>query len=88
MTEERPASDAESISIELSRAEAVVLVFFLMRFRDKNRLEISHDAEEQILYDLCASVEWKVQDALTHPACASILERSRAIVLEGPSRRL
>jgi hypothetical protein len=71
------------VILELTRAEAIVLIEFLMRFRDKERLAVEHEAEEQLLYDLCAAVENKLPE-LFDPQWRALVERSRAAVLAWP----
>jgi hypothetical protein len=72
------------VAVNLTRAEAIVLVEFLMRFRDKERLAIDHEAEEQLLYDLCAVVENQLPE-LFDPQWGVLVERSRVAVLAAPS---
>jgi hypothetical protein len=72
------------VAVNLSRGEAIVLVDFLMRFRDKERLAVEHKAEEQLLYDLCAVVENQLPE-LFDPQWRSLVERARASVVEAPS---
>lgn len=76
-----PVHDADEVVLRFSRAEAVVLMWFLMRFRDRGQLAIEHPAEEQLLYDLAALVQQYVQDELGDPAWAEILEESRQAIL-------
>ena len=76
-----PVHDADQVVLRLSRAEAVVLMCFLMRFRDRDQLAIEHPAEEQLLYDLAALVQHYVQDELSDPAWTELLETSRLTVL-------
>ena len=72
------------VSLKLTRAEAIVLIEFLMRYRDKDRLVVEHEAEEQLLYDLCADVENQLPE-LFNPEWHLLVERSRAAVLADPS---
>jgi hypothetical protein len=71
------------VAVNLSRAEAIVLIDVLMRFRDKERLAIEHEAEEQLLYDLCAVVENQLPE-LFDPQWGTLVEQARASVLEAP----
>ena len=72
------------VSIPLTRPEAVVLIQFLMRFRDKDCLAVEHEAEQQLLYDLCAVVENQLPE-LFDPQWGALVERSRAAVLADPT---
>jgi hypothetical protein len=72
------------VSLKLTRAEAIVLIEFLMRYRDKDRLVVEHEAEEQLLYDLCSGVENQLPE-LFNPAWHMLVERSRAVVLADTS---
>ena len=67
--------------LELSKPEAIVLIQFLMRYRDRERLAVEHDAEEQLLWDLCAVLEQKVPELLD-PRWGELLETSRAAILD------
>jgi hypothetical protein len=72
------------VAVNLTRAEAVVLIEFLMRFRDKDRLAVEHEAEQQLLWDLCCVVERQLPE-LFDPQWGSIVERARADVLAAHS---
>jgi hypothetical protein len=74
---------AGEVTLELSLDEAVVLMAFLIRFRDKERLRIEDEAEVQILYDLCALLEQQLGDELTDPGWRALLEDARRCVREG-----
>ncbi len=50
--------------LNLENHEALVLIEFLIRFRNEEKLEIQHEAEEQILWDLCAMIEKEVPELL------------------------
>ncbi len=76
--------DRTNVSVELSRAEAIVFVEFLMRYQDDDRLAIDHEAESQLLYDLCCMVESRLPELLRPPAWGEIVERSRSKVIAGP----
>jgi|GEM_PF-3449509 len=54
----------DKITIELDRNEALVLVELLIRFREKEVIEFTHEAEPQILFDLCSMLESKVPELL------------------------
>jgi hypothetical protein len=76
--------DEAKVVVNLTRAEAVVLIEFLMRFRDKERLSVEHEAEEQLLYDLCAAVENQLPE-LFNPQWRALVESARSAVLAEPS---
>ena len=76
-----PVHEADEVVLRLSRSEAVVLMWFLMRFRDRDQLAIEHPAEAQLLYDLAALVQQYTQDELGDSAWTEILETSRQAVL-------
>lgn len=50
--------------IELTNNEALVLVEFLLRFRDRGKLSIEDEAEEQMLWDLCVIMEIGIPELL------------------------
>lgn len=54
----------DKVKVELSRNEALVLVDFLLRFRDNELLAVEDESEVQVLYDLCAMVESEVPELL------------------------
>jgi hypothetical protein len=66
-------------SIELKPEEALVLIDFLIRFRDEEQLSIAHPAEANVLWDLCAQLEYEVPE-IVDPAYAQKLEQARAAV--------
>jgi NAD(P)-dependent dehydrogenase (short-subunit alcohol dehydrogenase family) len=66
-------------SIYLKPEEALVLIEFLLRFRDQEKLSIEHCAEANALWDLCAVLESQVPE-LVDPAYAQLLEKARAAV--------
>jgi hypothetical protein len=47
----------ERVSVELTSSEAIVLFEFLSRFSNDDILRIEDQAEERLLWDLCASLE-------------------------------
>jgi len=65
--------------IELKPEEALVLIDFLMRYRDKESLSIAHPAEANVLWDLCALLESQVPELLD-PAYAEKLDQARVAV--------
>ena len=68
--------------LELTSNEALVLIDFLIRFRDDDELKIENPAEEQILWDLCAMLESKVPELL-HKDYKQLLRKARLIVKSG-----
>ena len=47
----------ERVSVELTSSEALVLFEFLARFSNEDSLRIEDQAEERVLWNLCASLE-------------------------------
>jgi hypothetical protein len=47
----------ERVSLELTSSEALVLFEFVSRFSDDDILTIEDQAEERVLWNLCASLE-------------------------------
>ncbi len=52
------------VNLGITSNEALTLVDFLLRFRDEEKLEIVHPAEEQLLWDLCAMLESEIPELL------------------------
>jgi hypothetical protein len=50
--------------IDLKPEEALVLIDFLLRFRDREVLSIAHPAEANALGDLCAVLESQVPELM------------------------
>ena len=70
---------SEKISIDLTPSEALVLFEFLSRFSDEDVLTLEDQAEERVLWDLCASLE----SVLVEPFAENyqeLLDRARAEV--------
>jgi hypothetical protein len=64
------------VSIELTPAVALVLFEFLSRFSNEDVLRLEDQAEERVLWDLCASLE----SVLVEPFAENykeLLERAR-----------
>jgi hypothetical protein len=79
---DRPGFFVETMlmaTIQLKPEEALVLIEFLLRFRDKEQLSIAHEAEANVLWDLCALLESQVPE-LVHSAYTNKLERARNAV--------
>lgn len=68
--------------IELKDFEALTLIEFLLRFRDGEKLAIEHEAEEQILYDLCVMLESEVPELLD-PKYKELLAEAREKIVKG-----
>jgi hypothetical protein len=47
----------EKVTIELSSSEALVLFEFVSRFSNDEKLEIVDQAEERVLWNVCARLE-------------------------------
>lgn len=69
------------MNLFLESHEALVLIEFLLRYRDNGKLEIQHRAEEQILYDLCALLESDIPELLSGNY-KKLLQAAREKVLE------
>ena len=70
---------SEKVSLELTHSEALVLFEFLSRFSDKDVLTLEDQAEERVLWNLCASLE----STLVEPLAVNydeLLEQARAAV--------
>ena len=68
---------SEKIAIELTPSEALVLFEFLTRFSDEAVLKLEDQAEERVLWNLCASLE----SILVEPFAdnyTDLLEKARA----------
>jgi hypothetical protein len=78
-----PKHTADEVVLSLTLNEAIVLMAFLMRFRDAGKLKVEHPAEEQALYDLAALVQQHLANELTSPEWPLLLERARQAVIEG-----
>ncbi len=65
------------VTLGLSKAEALVLFVFLMRFRDEEKLKLEHSAETQILWDVCALLQNHLGTELRDPAWLALVEEAR-----------
>ena len=52
------------------------MVDFLIRFRDKEEVTFEHEAEQQILFNLCAMLEYDFPELLS-PHYVELLEIAR-----------
>ena len=66
----------DNIEISLTRDEALVFFEFLSRFSDNDKLDIQHQAEERVLWDLTCSLE-KILVAPFSKDYRTILENAR-----------
>ena len=69
----------------MTNNEALVLVEFLLRFRDRGKLSIEDEAEEQILWDLCAMIETGVPELLDKNY-KDLVVKAREIVKSGDEK--
>ena len=76
------SESTKKISLELTNNEALVLISFLMRFRDNEKLSIDNPAEEQLLWDLCAMLESKVPELLD-PNYLQLLSNAHKAIISG-----
>ncbi len=65
------------VTLGLTKAGALVLLALVMRFRDKEKLKIEHEAEAQILRDVCALLEQHLSSELLDPAWPRLLDDAR-----------
>lgn len=72
----------KDVTIHLTNNEALVLIEFLLRFRNSEKLTLADQAEEQILWDLCAMLETKFPELLNENYKA-LLDKARDIVRFG-----
>ncbi len=72
-------AELAGISLELTRLEALVFFEFLHRYTDRGRLAIEDQAEQRVLWDLCAMLESALEESLV-PGYAELLARARASV--------
>ena len=79
-TREGDRYTANEVTLELSKNEAIVLIALLLRFRDKEKLRIEHEAESQILFDVCALLEQQLGGELLDPTWPRLLDDARTAV--------
>jgi hypothetical protein len=75
-----PRTTENEVTLSLTLNEAVVLMAFLVRFRDADTLRVEHPAEEQVLYDLAAVVQQHLTDELTSREWPWLLDQARQAV--------
>lgn len=66
----------EMITIELSKAEAIVLFEFVSEFSTKGQLKIADPAEQRVLWNICVSLESILAEPLANNYVV-ILEQAR-----------
>jgi hypothetical protein len=73
--------DAElaGVSLELTRMEALVFFEFVRRYSETKRLVLEDQAEQRVLWDLCAMLESALHEPLT-PRYVQLLAQARAAV--------
>jgi hypothetical protein len=74
---------ANEVTLGLTMHEALVLIAFLLRFRDRERLRIEHEAEQLILWDVCALLEQQLGHELQDPAWNRLLGDAQQRVIAG-----
>jgi hypothetical protein len=76
----RPAKmTLERVSLDLTRAEAIVLFDWLSRFNDAEQREFVDQAEQRVLWDLEAMLESNLSEPFD-PRYAELLAEARAKV--------
>jgi hypothetical protein len=68
------------VTLELTKQEAIVLMAFLLRFRDKDVFALEDQAETQILWDLCSLLEDQLQPELFDPRWGELVDSARKVV--------
>lgn len=61
-----PSHSSETVSVALSKPQALVLFEFLARFGEGERLEIRDPAEERVLWDILADLERALPEPLAY----------------------
>lgn len=74
-----PASDDNEVLVRLSKKQAIVLFEFLSRFTERNSLGIEDQAEERVLWDVCADLEKKLPEPLRRDYLALLSDARSAI---------
>lgn len=75
----------DRIAVDLLREEALVLFEFLARTSKDTTKNVTHKAEEIVLWDIEAQLERRLVEPL-QPDYEAILEAARAIVAGDPQR--
>lgn len=71
-----------NVTLNLSQSEALVLIDFLIRYRDNDTIDKIEEAEQQMLWDLCAMLESQVPELLD-PNYKELLEKAREVIISG-----
>jgi hypothetical protein len=58
--------EKETVEIKLTKPEAIVLFEFLSRFSERDKLEILDQAEERVLWNVCAILERDLAEPFKH----------------------
>lgn len=74
--------DTPDVAITLTRAEALVLFDLLARYSQSERLEPVDQAEQQVLWNLCALLERSLTEPL-RPDYVELLAQARAGLRQG-----
>lgn len=74
-----PPDSSETVSVVLSKPQALVLYEFLSRFAEDEQLEIRDPAEQRVLWDLLAELESALPEPLAHDY-DELLQKARARV--------
>lgn len=74
-----PETGSAQVQLSLSRDEAIVVFEFLSRYTDTGKLVIEDQAEQRVLWDLCASLESELHEPIS-PDYEAHVERARAAV--------
>jgi hypothetical protein len=69
------------VTLSLTKAEALVLLAFVMRFRDKEKLTVEREAEAQVLWDVCALLQRHLGNELSDKEWPRLLHDARKTVL-------
>ncbi len=67
--------------LHLNQSQALMLFEFLSRFSQDGRLAIEHQAEERVLWDLCAILERQLVEPL-RPDYDQLLRKARDLVAD------
>ena len=66
----------QPVQLSLSRDEAVVLFEFLSRYSDDGQLHIVDQAEQRVLWDMCASLDSQLHEPIS-PDYEDVLRKAR-----------
>lgn len=78
---DRMASDESSVTITLTRDEAIVLFEFLTRYSDgPHELRIDDQSEQRVLWDMQAQLESTLHEPINNPNYENRLAEARGAV--------